>query len=114
MSEPTRTIEVKVFRFNPSVDREPHYEIHRVPFTEGSSVSTILQYINEELDGGLAHYLSCRRGICAECMIKVNGKAVLACTEVVRGDMTIDPVRQEWVVKDLLIFRPKRDEDTDG
>jgi succinate dehydrogenase/fumarate reductase-like Fe-S protein len=108
-----RTVEVKVFRFNPSVDQEPRFEIHKVPLIEGSSVSNILQYINEEYDGGLAHYLSCRRGICAECMVKVNGKPALACTEIVRGDITIEPIKREWVIKGLLIIRPKRDDYSD-
>ena len=109
MSEERRTLDVKVFRFNPSVDPAPRYESYKVPFIEGSSVSSVLMHINEAYDGGLAHYLSCRRGICAECMVRVNGKAVLACTEIVRGDMTIEPVRQEWVIKDVLTTRPKAD-----
>lgn len=107
MSHEERTIGVKVFRFNPFVDRKPRYEVYRVPFIEGSTVSNLLQYINEEYDGGLAHYLSCRRGICTECMVRVNGRAVLACTELVHGDVTIEPVKQDRVIKDLVTSRTK-------
>ena len=105
MSEKQGTIEVKVFRFNPYVDREARYEVYKVPFIEGSTVSNVLQYINEEHDGGLAHYLSCRRGICAECRVRVNGKVVLGCMELVRGDITIEPVTPDRVIKDLVISR---------
>jgi len=102
MSNKQRTIKVKVFRFNPYSDKEPRFEVYKVPFVEGSTVSTVLQYINEEYDGGLAHYLSCRLGICTGCMVKVNGKTVLACTELVQGDITIEPVKSDGVVKDLV------------
>jgi succinate dehydrogenase/fumarate reductase-like Fe-S protein len=110
LSEGQRTIKVRVFRFNPALDREPRYDVFTVPYVEGSTVSNILQYLNEEHDGGLAHYLSCRRGICAECMVRVNGKAVLGCIEQVRGDVTIEPVAVERVIKDLLVGRPAVDD----
>ena len=100
------TIKVKVFRLNSSVESKARYDVYEVPFVEGASVSNVLQGINEEHDGGLAHYLSCRRGVCKGCMVRVNGKAVLACTELVQGDMVIDPVKKEWVIKDLLIAKP--------
>jgi succinate dehydrogenase/fumarate reductase-like Fe-S protein len=102
-----RKIEVRVFRFNPGVDKDPRYEVYKVPHIEDSTVSNVLRYINEEYDGGLAHYLSCRRGICAECMVRVNGKVVLGCMEIVRGDITIEPVTPERVIKDLLMNRPQ-------
>lgn len=108
MSQEEPSIEVKVLRFNPAVDREEKYEVFRVPFVDGFTVSNVLQYINEEFDGGLAHYLSCRRGICTQCMVRVNGKPVLACTEIVKGDLTIEPLRKDWVIKDLVVNRSKR------
>lgn len=110
MSEAQRTIEVKVFRFNRHLDKDPHYDVYRVPFIEGSTVSTILRYINEEHDGGLAHYISCRRGICKECTVRMNGKPVVACTEIVQGDIVLEPVREDWTVKDLIVYRPKQDQ----
>lgn len=105
MSDEQRTIEVRIFRFNPCVDKESRHETYNVPYFEGYTVSNVLQYINEAYDGGLAHYLSCRRGICAECIVKVNGKVVLGCMEIVRGDITIEPVTPDRVIKDLLMSR---------
>jgi len=112
MTQEQRTVEVKVLRFNPFVEQEPHYEVYKIPFIEGSSVSNVLQQINEEHEGGLAHYLSCRRGVCAGCMVRVNGKAVLACTELVHGDMVIEPVKQDRVIKDLVVRGTKADDRT--
>ncbi len=103
MNEERHTIQAKVFRYNPIVDQVPRYEVYVIPYTEGLSVSTVLQYINEEYDGGLAHYISCRRGICTECMVRVNGKVILGCMEIVQGDITIEPIKRDHVIKDLLI-----------
>ena len=34
-------INVKVFRFDPSVDKEPRYQTYQVPFEKGMSAMTI-------------------------------------------------------------------------
>ena len=105
MNRKPETIEVRVFRFNPAFEEEPHYDVYRVPFVAGLSVSNVLQYINENYDGSLSHYLSCRRGLCLGCIVKVNNHVVLACTEIVHGDITIEPVTQDSVMKDLITCR---------
>ncbi len=50
------TIKVKVFRFDPSVDKEPYYKTYEVPFEEGLSAMDCLDYIYQNLDGTLAYY----------------------------------------------------------
>lgn len=97
------TARVRVFRFNPETDQSPRYETYEVPIGTGKSIFNALVYINEHYDGGLAHYVSCRRGVCAGCLVRVNGKVRRACTEILRGDVTIDPVSKDRVVKDLLV-----------
>ncbi len=98
-----RAITVRVFRFDPSVDRAPHYESYTVPMTMGMSVLNVLLYINEHYDGGLAHYLSCRIGCCKACVAKLDGKNILTCNQLAEGDMTLDPASRYKVIKDLLI-----------
>ncbi len=111
--ENTREISVKVFRFNPTRgDTEGRYESYTVPILEqGTSVMNVLQYISEHYDGGLAYYASCRRGECAGCTVRVNGKPKLACLEIVEGDLILEPVAKGKVVKDLLTM-PTRSEQT--
>jgi succinate dehydrogenase/fumarate reductase-like Fe-S protein len=58
-------------------------------------------------DGGLSHYVSCRRGICGECTVKVNGRPKLACMEMVTGDITLDPISEGRVIKDLICLHSK-------
>jgi len=76
-----KKIKVKVFRFDPTVEKEPHYETYEVPLTEGMSVLDILDYIYENIDSSLAYYdhAACRHGICGGCAVVVNGKTCLAC-----------------------------------
>lgn len=99
------TIKVKVFRFDPSVDKEPCYKTYVVPFEEGLSAMDCLDYIYQNLDGTLAYYdhAACSLGICGRCTGKINGKPGLICQTRVVGDVTLEPLKQEKVLKDLVI-----------
>ena len=101
------TIKVKVFRFDPSVDLKPYYKTYEVPFEEGMSAMDALDYIYQNQDGTLAYYdhAGCSLGICGRCTAKINGKPGLLCQTRVEGDITLEPLNQEKVLKDLVIER---------
>jgi succinate dehydrogenase/fumarate reductase-like Fe-S protein len=67
------------------------------------SVTNVLYRINELRDGGLAYRVSCHRGICASCMMRVNGKPLLGCAATVTGDLRLEPVFPDKVIKDLVV-----------
>lgn len=104
-----KTIRIKVFRSNPMQDIPPGYDTYEIPFRllEGRSVLQVLQFINENYDGGLAFYGSCRRGVCVDCMIRINGEPKLACLESISGDITLEPLSKDRVIKDLLVGNPR-------
>ena len=104
-----RTITARVFRMDPSVDEEPHYQEYQIPFEEGMSAMDVLDYIYQNLDGTLAYYdhAGCALGICARCNCKVDGKAGLFCQVSVSGDLTIDPISPSRVLKDLVCERKR-------
>lgn len=106
MTEVKEKIKVKVFRFDPSIDKEPRYVTYEVPFSkeEKMCVLSLLDYIYENLDSSLAYLSSCRVGRCHCCDLMVNGKAVEACSELVLGDITIEPPLKLGfkVIKDLI------------
>ena len=52
----TKKIKVKVYRHHPAKESSPRYETYEVPITTGMSIYNVLQYINENYDGGLSHY----------------------------------------------------------
>ena len=100
----------RVKRSNPAENTPERYDTFEVPIEAGWNLITVLKYINEHFDGGLAHYISCRIGVCKECLVKINGRARLACMEMVTGDMTVDPISEERVIKDLVCYHKKIDD----
>jgi succinate dehydrogenase/fumarate reductase-like Fe-S protein len=104
-----RRIEVRAFRFDPSVDETPFYQAYEVPFEEGMSAMDVLDHIYQNLDGTLAYYdhAGCSLGICGRCTGKINGKPGLFCQTPVEGEITLDPVSKDRVVKDLVTLRSK-------
>jgi len=101
-------ITVKVFRFDPSVDKEPHYQSYQVPLEKGMSAMSALDYIYQNLDGTLSYYdhAACDLGICARCMGRIDGKPGLFCQAVLQGDVTLEPVSKDRVLKDLVAKKP--------
>ncbi len=99
------TIKVKVFRFDPSIDKAPYYKTYEVPFEEDMSAMDALDYIYQNQDGTLAYYdhAGCSLGICGRCSGKINGKPGLICQTRIEGDITLEPLNQEKVLKDLVI-----------
>jgi fumarate reductase iron-sulfur subunit len=99
-----KIIKVKVFRFDPLIDKKPRYQTYEVPFQEGLSAMSVLDYIYQNLDSSLAYYdhAGCSLGICGKCIGKVNGKPSLFCQTDVKGDITLEPINEKNVLKDLV------------
>jgi len=99
-------MKVKVFRMDPSTDREGHFQEYDVPVNKGErwTVMDVLDYIALHLDSSLSYYRHsvCNQGICARCSIKINGKVELACTHKVEEEELILEPRNDRVVKDLV------------
>ena len=73
---------VTLFRFDPTVDKEPRHETYHVPAEawEGRRVIDVLRHIYEHLAPDLSFREPCGVRICGCCTIKVNNnKPVLAC-----------------------------------
>ncbi|MCS7139099.1 MAG: 2Fe-2S iron-sulfur cluster-binding protein [Candidatus Nezhaarchaeota archaeon] len=99
-------ITLKVFRYNPAKDEEPHYDTYEVPFVEGARVLDLLNYVKENLDSTLAYRWECRAGQCGSCAMMVNGKAALACQTLVSPEdkeITLEPLPIFPVIKDLVV-----------
>lgn len=98
-----KAIRVECFRFDPSADEAPRYQRYEIPFTSGMTAHDVLEYIYENIDSSLAFFSSCRRGACGRCMIRVDGKSTLACGIEVAGDIKIDPLHPDRVIRDLKV-----------
>ena len=96
------TIKVRVQR-RESRSAEPHWQDYRLPYSPGRSVTGTLWAINDLLDGSLAYRVSCHRGICASCIMRINGKVLLGCVQEVTADLVLEPAFPDKVIKDLVV-----------
>ena len=81
--------------------RFTHYE---VPFEAGETVLDGLRWIRVHRDPSLAIRFSCiNANACKECMIQVDRKTVYACTtRLLEGEMTLEPLPNKMLIKDLV------------
>ena len=102
-----KTFHLTAFRFDPTVEQDPHYQTYTVPLVPGMTVMDALDYVYEHLDGTLAYYdhAACKQSICARCTLVVNGRPILSCNAVVTGDTKVEPLPRARVVRDLVYER---------
>jgi 2Fe-2S iron-sulfur cluster binding domain len=67
------------------------------------SASAALAWIQRENDPSLAFLLSCRRGLCDVCAVRIDGKVVTACTTPVRDGMRIEPTKDKLALAGTII-----------
>lgn len=99
-------ITLKVFRFNPEVDKKFHYETYLLEAEETERILDLLEMVKGYHDGTLSFRRSCAHGVCGSDAMRINGKNSLACKTLVRdvGDkITVDPILGLKVIKDLIV-----------
>jgi len=86
------------------------YETYEVTCERANTVLDVLNTIQWELDGTLVYRRNCRNSICGSCAVRVNGRAILACHNLVgdeldrgHGQLTIQPLGNLPVIKDLVV-----------
>ncbi len=97
------TVTARVRRFTPG--EEPRYETFEVPYQKWMRVLDVLIYISDELDSDLSYRWYCGSKMCGSCAMRVNGREILACWAAAEPDMTIEPLRNLPVVRDLTVDR---------
>ena len=103
----TRTIELRVLRYCPSIDVEPSYDTFEVSGPDDMSVLQALQSIKDGQDGSLAFRWSCRMAVCGSCGMMINGEPKLACNTLLRdlppGPTTLAPLEHFPIERDLIV-----------
>jgi fumarate reductase (CoM/CoB) subunit B len=108
-----RTVDVKIYRFDPEHDPSPHYDEFRIEIEGVTKILELLELIYQKFDPTLAYRSSCRLGKCGVCSVMVNGKPVLACRENVPDEVVlIEPLPNYPVIRDLVVDREKYDQRT--
>ncbi len=82
----------------------PRHEKHEVPFEDGQSVLDALRWIRAHRDPTLAIRYSCTSAnTCKECMVRVDGKTVYACTaRLEEREMLVEPLPNKALIRDLV------------
>jgi succinate dehydrogenase / fumarate reductase iron-sulfur subunit len=103
-------ITLKIQRYNPERDRQPHFQEFTVAVEPTDRVLDALMEVKSFQDGSLAFRKSCAHGVCGSDAMVINGQERLACKtlvkEVAEGEgatVTVEPLRHLPVVRDLMV-----------
>ncbi|MCW3995768.1 MAG: succinate dehydrogenase iron-sulfur subunit [Candidatus Bathyarchaeota archaeon] len=98
----------KIYRFNPKIDLEPHFDVFNVEVEPTDRILDCLNKIRWTMDSSLSFRMSCAHGICGSDGLTINGQAALACQKLVKDfdysqEIVVEPLRYFDVVKDLIV-----------
>ena len=99
-------VHLRIRRFNPEADEEPHWEDYRVDAEPTDRVLDLLHQVKWFQDGTLTFRRSCAHGVCGSDAMLINGRNRLACEYLVRdagSRISVEAIRGMPLVKDLLV-----------
>jgi succinate dehydrogenase / fumarate reductase iron-sulfur subunit len=102
----SRAVTVRIRRYNPDLDTEPHWESYAVPALPTDRALNLLNYIKWWFDGSLTYRRSCAQGICGSDAMRINGVNRLACRVLVKdlgNEITFEPIKGLATEKDLVV-----------
>lgn len=105
-AQPPRTVTLRIRRYDPERDAEPHWETYEVPFDPSDRLLDAIHYVKWNLDGSLAFRRSCAHGVCGSDAMRIDGANRLACKVLVKdlgSQVTIEPIKGLPVEKDLIV-----------
>ena len=95
-------IDVRIRRYD---DDGTRYQNFKVPYRKWMRVLDALNWIAENEATDLAYRWICGSKMCGSCALRMNGREVLACWEAVEPAMTIEPLRNLPIIRDLVVDR---------
>jgi succinate dehydrogenase/fumarate reductase-like Fe-S protein len=102
----TEPVVLKIFRYDPDVDRAPRYEQYQVPWQEGLLLLCALKYVRDNFDETLAFRdYCCGCSWCTSCVMTVDGKGIRTCSRPLRPgeSLLIEPMRGFPIIRDLAV-----------
>jgi succinate dehydrogenase / fumarate reductase, iron-sulfur subunit len=105
---PTFTVTLKIQRYNPELDTEPHWESYEVTAIATDRVLDALHQIKWYQDGSLSFRRSCSHGICGSDAMRINGRNRLACKTLIKDvnpdkPIVVEPIKGLPLEKDLIV-----------
>ncbi len=103
-------IVLRIRRFDPATDREPHDRDYEVSVEPTERILDALLKVKSEQDGSLTFRKSCAHGVCGSDAMVIAGKERLACRTLVRevatedgALVTVQPLKHFPVQRDLVV-----------
>jgi succinate dehydrogenase / fumarate reductase iron-sulfur subunit len=100
-------VTMKIFRFNPEVDKKPHYQSYTLEAQPDDRVLDLLEHVKGYIDGTLSFRRSCAHGVCGSDAMRINGRNRLACKVLVKDlggkKITVEPLLGLRVIKDMIV-----------
>ena len=101
-------VTLKIFRFNPEVDKKWHYETYQVEAEPTDRVLDLLERVKGHEDGTLSFRRSCAHGVCGSDAMRINGRNRLACKTLlkdldIKKPILVEPIKGLPVIKDLVV-----------
>jgi len=100
------SVELRIRRYNPEADEEPHWETYQVEAEPTDRVLDLLHQVKWYQDGTLTFRRSCAHGVCGSDAMLINGRNRLACEYLVKDagtKISVAPLPAFGVIKDLLV-----------
>jgi succinate dehydrogenase/fumarate reductase iron-sulfur protein len=94
---------LRIKRFDPQTGAGE--EAFSVPYQKWMRVLDALNWVSENSASDLAYRWFCGSKMCGTCAVRMNGREVLACWEAVEPEMSIEPLRNLPVIRDLIVDR---------
>jgi succinate dehydrogenase / fumarate reductase, iron-sulfur subunit len=102
----TRTIQVKIKRYQPDQSKKPYWQEFKVQADPKDRLLDVLNQIKWEQDGTLTFRRSCAHGVCGSDAMRINGRNRLACKLLVEDTgnrITVEPMLGFPVIRDLVV-----------
>lgn len=110
MTQASNQRKVKVFRYDPTIGGEGHFDEFKLNIEEETktTILDILLQIQKEKDTSLSFRYACRVNMCGSCAMVINGCERLACKTNVcdlpsHSEIVIRPLNHFPVIKDLVV-----------
>jgi succinate dehydrogenase/fumarate reductase-like Fe-S protein len=107
MDNQNNCVHLKIQRYNPPLDTEPHYETYDLPLrSEKMNLLQALEAIYQNHDASLAfRRYCCGIQLCNSCLMLVNGKPSHACLTIVEAgaEYEVAPLKGKQVLMDLIV-----------
>ena len=103
-------MKINMYKYDPAVDAAPYYVTGEVAYTDKMTLLECIIAFHEQVQDVAFDY-SCHGRMCGRCAVMLDGIPALACsTPITDADHTIEPLKGQTNVRDLIVDKSDYDE----